>query len=228
MSAAERWLAAVWPVVRDRLPAPPARVLEIGCGPLGGFVPQLRSRGYEALGVDPEAPDEEGYRRGKFEHVHVPGRFDAVVASTSLHHVADPAEVLDRVASSLTSEGMLVVIEWAWDDVDEQTARWCFDRLGPEEEAGWLHRRRDEWAGSGQAWHAYARGWAEQEGLHASAALLRFLDQRFDRQHLGRGPYFFSDLSGTSMEDEQAAIDAGEIQPTRVDYVGMLGRSRSP
>ncbi len=41
----ERWLAAVWPFVRDSLPVAPARVVEIGCGPLGGFVPMLEPAG---------------------------------------------------------------------------------------------------------------------------------------------------------------------------------------
>lgn len=43
MTPDERWLATLWPSVRAPLPAPPARVLEIGCGPLGGFVPMLRA-----------------------------------------------------------------------------------------------------------------------------------------------------------------------------------------
>lgn len=217
----------MWPVVRDRLPAPPARVVEIGCGPLGGFVPELRSSGYEAVGVDPKAPEGEEYRRSEFEHLDLPRGFDAVVASTSLHHVADPVEVIDRIASVLANEGTLVVVEWAWEDFDEPTARWCFSRLGSDEKPGWLHRRRDEWAGSGQEWDAYLRSWAEKERLHAAAALLRLLDERFDRRHLARGPYFFADLSGTGMEDEQAAIDAGEVQPTRIAYVGTLRGARS-
>jgi hypothetical protein len=53
--------------VHAQLPAAPARVIELGCGPLGGFVPMLRSSGYDALGVDPQAPDEAGYRRVEFE-----------------------------------------------------------------------------------------------------------------------------------------------------------------
>jgi SAM-dependent methyltransferase len=217
----------MWPLVRDRLPAPPARVVEIGCGPLGGFVPKLRSSGYEVVGVDPKAPDEEEYRRSEFEHVDLPGDFDAVVASTSLHHVVDPVEVIDRVARVLADEGTFVVVEWAWEDFDEPTARWCFGRLGSDERPSWLQRRRDEWAGSGQEWDAYLSSWAEQERLHSAAALLRLLDERFDRRHLSRGPYFFADLSGASMEDEQAAIDAGEVQPTRIEYVGTLRRARS-
>jgi hypothetical protein len=34
------------------------------------------------------------------------------------------------------------------------------------------------------------------------------------------GPYFFPDLAHTTAADEQAAIDAGEIQATRIDWVG--------
>jgi hypothetical protein len=49
---------------------------------------------------------------------------------------------------------------------------------------------------------------------------VRELDARFDRQWLGRGPYFFPDLAGVSEADEQAAIDAGEIQANRIAYAG--------
>jgi hypothetical protein len=85
----ERWLAANWPFVRDWIPAAPARVVEIGCGPLGGFVPMLESAGYHATGVDPDAPDGPSYRRVEFERCEVPGPVNAVVTSASLHHVAD-------------------------------------------------------------------------------------------------------------------------------------------
>ena len=55
----------------------------------------LRSSGYDA-GVDPEAPDGGRYRKVEFEAAKLAPDVDAVVASTSLHHVTDPAEVLDR------------------------------------------------------------------------------------------------------------------------------------
>ena len=42
----ERWLSATWPFVRDHLPVLPARVVELGCGPLGGFVPRMRLLGF--------------------------------------------------------------------------------------------------------------------------------------------------------------------------------------
>jgi SAM-dependent methyltransferase len=222
VTPAERWLAAVWPVVRARLPAPPAQVVEIGCGSLGGFVPMLRSSGYDAVGIDPEAPDEEGYLRVEFERSGTFENVDAVVASTSLHHVADPEAVIDRIASTLASRGTLVVVEWDWERFDEPTAEWCFRRLGPDEEAGWLHRRRDEWAASGRPWSLSLQDWARREPIHAARMLLGLLDERFQREHLADGPYFFPDLAETTEEDELAAIEAAEIQATRLDYVGRL------
>jgi SAM-dependent methyltransferase len=212
----------MWPVVRDRLPAPPARIVEIGCGPLGGFVPMLGSNGYEALGVDPDAPDEEDYRRVEFERVELVRDVDAFIASTSLHHVADPAAVIERIASTLAGARTLVVVEWDWEEFDEPTADWCFRRLGPDEEPCWLHRRRDEWLASGQPWSAFLRRWAAEEHLHDVHTLLRLLDTHFRREHLAHGPYFFPDLAGTTERDEQAAIEAGHIRATRVDYVGTL------
>jgi len=178
----------------------------------------LRSNGYDAIGVDPKAPDEAGYDRVEFEHTELPAEADALVASASLHHVADPAAVLDRVAATVAPGGTVVVVEWAWEDFDEPTAEWSFRSLGSEE--GWLRRRHDEWLGSGEPWSTYLQGWAREEGLHEAQSLLALLDERFERRELTRGPYLFADLASTSPEDEQRAIDGGEIRPMRVDYVG--------
>jgi SAM-dependent methyltransferase len=218
---ADRWLAATWPVVRGGLPEPPARVLELGCGTLGGHVPRLRAAGYDALGVDPEAPDAEDYRRVEFERLEpIPERLDAVVASTSLHHVSDPAEVVDAVAAALAPGGRVIVIEWDWEAFDEPTARWCFRRLEPEGEHDWLRHHRDAWASSGLSWSDYLRSWAREHRIHPALELLRLLDERFRTQPPVRGAYFFADLAATTEEEEREAIAAGEIRATRVELVG--------
>jgi SAM-dependent methyltransferase len=229
----ERWLSAVWPFVRDALPAPPARVVEIGCGPLGGFVPRLESAGYEASGVDPEAPPGLSYHQVEFEHFDLPARLDAVVACTSLHHVADLAEVLDRVHTGLVSGGSVVIVEWVRERFDEATARWCFDRLAEmgnhqdtddDSDHDWLRYQRAAWLESGQPWDAYLRSWAQAEGLHAWRDIRDMLDARFDCEQANYGPYFFADLLSTSEAEEQAAIDSGLIQANRIQYRGR----RSP
>ena len=223
MTPDEHWLAAVWPLVRASLPPAPAVVVEIGCGPLGGFVPRLEEAGYAVTGIDPEAPQGASYHRAEFENSDIPGPVDAIVACTSLHHVADLAGVLDLAHAALAPGGSMVVVEWARERFDEATARWCFGRLPepePGRDPGWLGRRHAEWRESGQSWDAYLASWAHAEGLHAGPDILAGLDARFDRHGLGFGPYFFPDLAATSEADEQAAIDSGLVRANRILYAG--------
>jgi len=223
MTAPDGWLAAMWPVLRAHLPGPPARVLELGCGKRGGFVARLDALGYSALGVDPEAPEGAAFRRAPFEDLDRLDPVDVVVASLSLHHVRDQAQVLDRIAEILVPGGRLIAIEWAWEDFDEATARWCFERLEPDGE-DWLHRRRDGWVASGRPWDEYFPEWARTHEIHRFGSLLPLLDDRFAREHLEREPYFFPNLAATTEQDERAAIEAGEIRAARVDYAGRLDR----
>jgi SAM-dependent methyltransferase len=226
MASDDRWLAAAWSFVRGQLPPPPASVLEIGCGTVGGFVPALLEDGYDATGVDPEAPNGPHYRRVEFERYESPQPVACVVASLSLHHVADLDEVLGRVQACLLPEGVLVVVEWAWERLDEATARWCFDRQAPPApgvEPGWLHKHQERWAASGLPWDGYLRDWAEQEGLHPGGEIVRGLDARFARRLHAEGPYLFAELADTSEAEEQAAIDAGVIQAAGIRYAARRG-----
>ena len=191
------------------------------CGTVGGIVPALLDGGYHAVGVEPEAPEGPDYRRIEFERYEPSHPVECVVASLSLHHVADLDEALDRLAALLAPGGVLVVVEWAWEQFDEATARWCFDRLAPPVpgvEPSWLQRHQERWAASGQSWDGYLRAWAEQEGLHPGEAILRGLEARFTRRFHATGPYFFLDLADTSEAEEQAAIDAGQIRAGGIRY----------
>jgi hypothetical protein len=210
------------PFVRAHVPPPPAHIIEIGCGPLGGFVPFLREDGYDALGIDPAAPDGAAFQQTEFERAALDQPAEVVIACTSLHHVADLDDVVDRIAAAMTRDGVVVVIEWAWEWFDEATARWCFDRLGSDDgdEQSWLRRHRIDWAASGQPWHEYVASWAQAERLHRGLDMLRALDRRFVPQLLATAPYFFPDLDSCTAGDEQMAIDAGQIRATSLRYVG--------
>lgn len=222
MGADERWLAAVWEFVRNHLPPPPAAVLEVGCGPFGGVVPTLRSAGYNAIGVDPQAPEGPGFQLIEFEGYQPPRPVDVVVASTSLHHVADLDEVLDKIVATLRPDGEIVVVEWAWERIDEATATWGFERLGRSTEPSWLGKRREEWLATGGSWENYFVAWAHAEGLHPSDQICAGLDSRFERLSLSHGAYFFPDLPDVQEADELAAIDSGVIRATSTRYVGRL------
>jgi SAM-dependent methyltransferase len=220
-AADRRWLAAAWPSVRDGLPEPPGRVLEIGCGRLGGFVPGLRRAGYDAVGVDPEAPTGPSYRQIQLERYDDPRPVDAVVACTSLHHVGDLDVAADRIAAALVPGGVLVVMEWALERFDEATARWCFARL-PKEGESFLHHHRDAWAASDLPWSTYLRRWAHDEhGLHSWADIEHVLASRFTADRVEDRPYFFATL-GITAGEEEAAIRSGEIQAGAVRYLGRV------
>jgi SAM-dependent methyltransferase len=187
-------------------------------------VPALLDDGYHAIGVDPAAPDGPDYRKVTFEEFDKPSGFDAVVASTSFHHVEDLDRVIERVADVLVPGGTVIVVEWAWERFDEATACWCFERLASlpvDDHPSWLQRHRDGWIESGKSWDNYFRDWVTEHGLHPAQAIVSALDARIKRRRLIEGPYFFSDLEHTTDGDEQSAIDSGLIRATGLRYVGV-------
>jgi SAM-dependent methyltransferase len=225
-SSDDVWLSATWPFIRSQLPPPPARVIELGCGRVGGHIPALIRAGYDATGVDPEAPEGPAYRRIAFEDYRPDGPAGAVIASVSLHHVDDPGTVLDRVADVLDPDGIVVVIEWISEDFDEATARWCFGRelREPDEPGGWLAVLYTDWGASGLSWDDFFRGWLEHHGLHPASVIHRELEARFAVTHLSTGPYYFHDLLDADALAEQAAIDAGQLRAGCLRYAGRRVR----
>jgi SAM-dependent methyltransferase len=193
------------------------------------LVPRLRAAGYDAVGVDPNAPEEPGYERCEFEQYRAPKPAGAVIASTSLHHVAGLDVVLDQIAAALAPGGVVAVVEMGWEWFDERTAQWCFAHLtepATEEDAGWLHHQREDYLASGLSWDAHLASWAAEHGLHRADRIVRGLDVRFDRVGYAEGPMFFADLDGLSADQERAAIEAGRIRALGVYYLGRTIRTR--
>ena len=90
-----------------------------------------------------------------------------------------------------------------------------------------LHFVEHDYAGALGAWDEYLRESAGGHGLHSARALVRELDERFERVQFERGAYLFPELDGTTEAEELDAIASGAVQPLRIDYVGRLSR-RSP
>jgi SAM-dependent methyltransferase len=116
-------MSALIDFVLSQLPRPPRRVLELGCGE-GELAWALDVAGYDVIAVDPEAPEGRIFRRTTIEAFEDPGPFDAVVASRSLHHVADLGGVLDKLVGLLVGGGPLILNEFAWDRREPMTPEW--------------------------------------------------------------------------------------------------------
>jgi SAM-dependent methyltransferase len=202
--------------LREHLPPAPARVLEIGCGH-GELTTALHVAGYHPLGIDPRAPHGELFRRVLLEDLDPEeGPFDAVVAVHSLHHMRHLDENLDRVVALLRPGGVLVLVEFGWDLLDEPTLDWL-----------WQQRRTMAAAGEGQAPATpdELRGeWeAEHVGVHGFETLRDELDRRFEERVFEPEPFLHRKLHGGATIEvlERALIDAGAIRALGFRYVGV-------
>ena len=223
----DAWLAAVWPFVEANLPPPPAGVLEIGCGPTvasfrrcsvagttrSASIRKLRRAARTSEGVRAVPPGRAGGR---------------VVACTSLHHVADLGEVLRRIADS-TRPGREAHRGGVGPGAIRRVHRAVVLRPARPGRGG--RPRADGCTGAGTTGSPPAgRGRSrcapgrKGEGLHTGGEILGALEAHFEPRSLTRGPYFFADLADTAETDEQAAIDAGEIQATGIRYIGTPRR----
>ena len=193
----------------EHLPPPPARVLEVGCGTRGGVTPALAEAGYDAVGIDEEAPAGERFRQIRLEELEEPAEFDAVVAERVFHHVHPLGDALDKVARLAP---LFILDEFAWDRIDEPTREWYEGQYraltaagreppGPPDLAGW----RARW-----------------EDLHPSYRVREELSGRFEQRLYQDRPYLYRWLNGPATEPlEQALIDAGAIRPVGFRWIGV-------
>lgn len=191
------------------LPAPPARVLEVGCGRDGGLAPALARSGYDVLAVDPDAPEGPIFRRVTLEELDDPGPFDAVVAGRVLHHVDPLGPGLDKLARLAP---LLVVDEFACDRVDDPAREWHRAEYAALVAAGAAPGGPEDL----DVWRA------AHAGLHPYGVLRAELDRRYEERDFHWRPYLYRwMLSGDTKAREEHAIETGAIRPIGFRYVGV-------
>ncbi|GAA5123140.1 class I SAM-dependent methyltransferase [Pseudonocardia adelaidensis] len=118
---------AAWTaVLQEALPAPAARIVDLGCG-TGSLSVLLAELGHTVQGVDLSPRMlERAAAKARRHGVHVDliegdasdpqvdGPFDVALSRHVLWALPDPAAVLDRWASLLLPGGRLVLVEGRW------------------------------------------------------------------------------------------------------------------
>lgn len=134
-------------LLRETLPAPPARVLDLGCG-TGTLSELLAAEGYDAVGVDfspamiERATAKRGsagrpvYLVGDAARPPVTGPFDVVLCRHVLWALPDQEAVLRRWSRLLTDHGRLVLIEGHWATGAGLTAAEVLARLAQVDRRG--------------------------------------------------------------------------------------------
>lgn len=169
-----------------QLPPPPRRILEVGCGREGGLVAALVDAGYDAAGVDPDAPEGDRFVRGRFQEVDL-GQFDAVVAGRVLHHVRPLGDGLDRLAAIAP---VVVVDEFAWDLIEPAAQEWYEGQ----------HRLLTA-AGAEPPGPPLLDAWRERHSdLHPHRILLDALRERYRETAFEWVPYLHRWLGGPASE----------------------------
>lgn len=199
--------------VRVHLPPVPSRILEVGCGD-GRLAEALDDLGHRVVAIDPAAPDGAIFQAVSLEEFADPARFDAVVASRSLHHIHDLAGALSKLRRLLVPGGRLILVEHAFERFDEATAGWYLDK-----------RRREGPHAPRSPQKCLAEWKADHAGLHSSSAMRRELDQRFRERWFAWTPSLYLELGTALEQEERMLIEAGSIQATGFLYVGDLSPS---
>ena len=194
--------------VASQLPAGPARVLEVGCGD-GRLARELDELGHQVVAIDPAAPPGAIFQAVSLEEFADPGPFDAVVASRSLHHIHDLSGGLSKLRRLLVPGGRVIIVEHAFDRLDERTACW------------YLEKRRRKGPDAPSSLQACLAEWNEDHaGLHSSATMRREFDLRFTERWFAWTPSLYLELGQALEQEERRQIEAGSIQATGFEYVG--------
>jgi SAM-dependent methyltransferase len=200
--------AGVLAFVRAALPAPSARVLEVGAGS-GDLAAALRAAGYDVVAIDPAAQGAPGVEATALEDVRAPAAsFDAAVAVLSLHHVEPLAASSARLAEVVRPGGILVVDEFDVARFDERAATWL---VAQRAAIGADH------PGHAAAWSADMRA-----HLHPLTAIRDALALAFALGEPVRGAYLYRwDLDPALRAVEERLIADGALPATGARLVGV-------
>lgn len=226
-----RWLEAV-------LPAPPARVLEVGAGD-GRVAAGIAALGHDVTAID---RDEAAVAEAKGRGVRAEcadflawsgGPFDVVLFTRSLHHLLPLARAVERAHAALAPGGLLLAEEFAWERLDEAGADWLDGLFETFDVAGLLTSPHERGGTPLARWNAHHR---DTHGAETGAAVLDAIAARFELLAVEPAPELWRRLAGSleptgrgavvafqALEQERRRIAAGELPAIGLHVVARRG-----
>ena len=225
--------AYTYDFVRAALPHEAKLILEVGCG-RGELAARLQADGLSVVAID---SDEEAVASARAIGVDARmavwpglgvGRFDAVLFTRSLHHVADLQGGVAAAFGCLEPHGRVIVEDFDFAFGDEPSFAW-FGGLArvlaasgvPLDGSDFGSALTSEDKSPLQLWHE-----THHHDLHSAAAILAALEGPGGWASVEGAAYFFRYLGGATGGDErlEQALRAHELDLIAQGAIAPLGR----
>lgn len=214
---------------------PGATLLEVGCGE-GDVGIELGRRGLRVIAIDADSDAAARPRRGgldarvatwpAFDHAQV----DAIAFTRSLHHIHPLDAAVARARELLRPGGVLLVEDFAFNEVDDATIDWFVDLLRADA-AQALLLPRPGFVTRLLAAEAPRAEWRRHHGdfhLHDAAAMQSEIRARFASVQMECVPYVYRYLVPVLEESQRAAEFVEETRRAEARRAtgptGLIGR----
>jgi ubiquinone/menaquinone biosynthesis C-methylase UbiE len=221
-------------LLERHLPAPPARILEVGCG-AGDLACALQQRGYDVVALD---KSEENVARARTKGVEaatvswpdfVDLPFDAILFTRSLHHIQPVSLALRRAHELLNDGGTLLVEDFAYHEASTRTILWFKSMVDVLDAAGALNHDDNRFASriahaadAQEAWQFDHVDIAPAAEMHNAIQSLFTLRAGAQTPHLYR---YVSQVAKPDVADAVvAAVLKSERDAQRARLIDPIGR----
>jgi len=191
-------------------------VLEVGCG-RGDVARRLGATGVRVTAIDVELADPSPAPNVTFvesDFLHFDGGpFDAIVFTSSLHHISPIGGAIDRAYRLLSRGGLVVADDFDLDAPNAATLRWYYDVQELLAAADAFPRERVDPAGSDvlQRWRA---AHSHEPPLHTGVQMRRAIAERFDLRDVHGAAYLYRYITRHLPQDARGVAIAQYIYAT--------------
>ena len=206
-----------------------ATILEVGCGK-GEVACELLKRGYHVSGLDsgPEVVTSAQAHGVPAVVASWPKfassvSFDAIAFTRSLHHINPLGEAIGRARELLNPGGLLLIEDFALEEVDEATVHWFVKALRSEQGKASINPIADQLATKLLSASDVMQTWRRNRAhdLHSFAAMNEAIAARFVVRETQSVPYFYRYLVPVLSTTSQAASFIDEV----FQQESVLGKS---
>ena len=174
------------------------KVLEVGGG-TGALAKALGGLGFDVVMLDSSEQAVQTAKASGVRAVHADwpdyrgGPFDAILFTRSLHHISPLGKALDQSKNLLKPKGLLIVEDFAFDEVDAATQTWFYLQLQLMTASGVRFLEKESFGhrvlaqkGAPEVWHQ-----DHDHDLHSAEIMASAIKERFSLEHHERAPYLY-------------------------------------